>query len=108
MSNLGWYQIITILSKKVGGPKHLMEILIGGGVLFGAGIVVGGNTIKTLCHWCNEREETRHYIKVKQERLPHEPLSKEERIVLYRCSNSLIINVIRNAFGLPHLFVESE
>ena len=46
MSNLGWYQIITILSKKVGGPKHLMEILIGGGVLFGAGIVVGGNTIK--------------------------------------------------------------
>jgi len=70
--------------------------------------IFGGNTIKTLCHWCNERKETRHYIKVKQERLPHEPLSKEERIVLYRCSNSLIINVIRNAFGLPHLFVESE
>ena len=46
MSNLGWYQIITSLSKKVGGPIHFMGILIGGGALLGAGILAGGNTIK--------------------------------------------------------------
>ena len=62
----------------------------------------GENTIKRLCHWCNERKEARHYIKVKHERLPHNPLSEEERISLCRCSRSLILNVIRHAFQLPH------
>lgn len=62
----------------------------------------GEHTLKRLCHWCNKRKEARHYIKVKHERLPHDPLSKEERIALCRCSNSLIMNVIRHAFHLPH------
>ena len=65
-------------------------------------------TIEKLLSWSNNRKETRHYNDNKNENLPHEPLSKEERIALYRCSNSLIINVIRNSFGLPHLSVESE
>lgn len=38
MSNLGWYQGITTLSKKCGGPLKFMVILAGGG--FAAGIVL--------------------------------------------------------------------
>ena len=46
MSNLGWYQIITSASKKVGGPKNLIGLLIGGGALLGGGTVLGGSVIK--------------------------------------------------------------
>ena len=35
MSNLGWYQIIVEISKKVGGPKRLIALLISGGVITG-------------------------------------------------------------------------
>lgn len=35
MSNLGWYQIIVEISKKVGGPKRLIALLISGGVIAG-------------------------------------------------------------------------
>ena len=38
MSNLGWYQKIVEIAKKVGGPKRLMAILFGSGALAGFGI----------------------------------------------------------------------
>ncbi len=37
MGNLGWYQLITIAAKAVGGPKRLLGILLAGGALLGAG-----------------------------------------------------------------------
>ncbi len=46
MSNLGWYQIMTTVSKKVGGPLNLVKILFGGGAVAGGGIAVGTITIK--------------------------------------------------------------
>ena len=46
MSNLGWYQILTSLSKKVGGPKQLIGLIAGGGALLGGGAVAGGNALK--------------------------------------------------------------
>lgn len=46
MSNLGWYQILTSVAKKVGGPKQLIGILVGSGALIGGGAVIGGNAIK--------------------------------------------------------------
>lgn len=46
MSNLGWYQILTTMAKKVGGPKRLIALLAGGGALLGGGAVAGGNAIK--------------------------------------------------------------
>lgn len=46
MSNLGWYQIMTTLSKRVGGPINLAGIVFGGGSLFGGGAVAGGLLIK--------------------------------------------------------------
>lgn len=41
MSDLGRYQLLTTMAKKVGGPKRLIAILVGGGALFGGGTVVG-------------------------------------------------------------------
>lgn len=38
MSNLGWYQKITSVSKKVGGPKRLLAMVFGTGALAGVGI----------------------------------------------------------------------
>lgn len=46
MGNLGWYQLLTTLAKKVGGPKQLIAIFIGGGALFGSITVAGGIAIK--------------------------------------------------------------
>ena len=46
MSNLGWYQILTSMAKKVGGPKRLIGILVGSGALLGGGAVAGGNALK--------------------------------------------------------------
>ncbi len=46
MSNLGWYQIITSISKKVGGPKKFCAMLVGGGVIIGGTAVYAGEAIK--------------------------------------------------------------
>ena len=44
MGNLGWYQVLTSMAKKVKGPKNLVGILIGEGVLFG-GIAVASSVV---------------------------------------------------------------
>lgn len=46
MSNLGWYQIMTTMAKKVGGPIQLFAIIAGGGILLGSGALAGGNAVK--------------------------------------------------------------
>ena len=46
MSNLGWYQIITTMAKKVGGPRVLIGLLVGGGAAAGGGAVACGIAIK--------------------------------------------------------------
>ena len=48
MSNLGWYQILTTMAKKVGGPKRLIGLLIGAGTLIGGGTVAGINKLKEI------------------------------------------------------------
>lgn len=45
MSNLGMYQQLTTLAKKVGGPGRLAGIVFGSGVLAGGGLVAGRNAI---------------------------------------------------------------
>jgi len=57
-------------------------------------------TFGKLFEWTNFRKESRHYVDNKKNYKPHGSMSTEERIKLYRCSTSLIINVIRQAFGL--------
>lgn len=46
MGNLGWYQVMTTLAKKVGGPKKLFWIVFGGGAMAGGSITFGGMKIK--------------------------------------------------------------
>ena len=46
MSNLGWYQILTTAAKKVGGPKQLIGLLVGGGALLGGGAVACVSALK--------------------------------------------------------------
>ena len=46
MGNLGWYQVLTTMAKKVGGPKTLIGLLVGGGAVLGGGAVAGGSAIK--------------------------------------------------------------
>ena len=58
-----------------------------------------GITIKNLMDLSNNRQETRHFLD-KKKHLPHESLTRDERINLYRCSTSLMLNVLRDKFGL--------
>lgn len=37
MSNLGWYQKMTTVSKAVGGPKRLFGLVLAGGAAAGVG-----------------------------------------------------------------------
>ena len=63
--------------------------------------VFNGYTIKDLFNLSNNRKETRHYIKDKAKVISHESLNEEERIMMYKCTTCLIINVLRDQFGLP-------
>ena len=45
MSNLGWYQVITTWSKKVGGPLNLLGIVAG---VWAIGGVVGTKGVEAL------------------------------------------------------------
>lgn len=58
MSNLGWYQVMTTLAKKVGGPRNLFFLTLGaGGALYKCGEVAVKKTYKKVKS-LNEKEET--------------------------------------------------
>ena len=61
MSNLGWYQVLTTAAKKVGGPKRLVAMLFGSGVLTG---VVGDKVYTTIKHSKEAREAENLKLKV--------------------------------------------
>lgn len=42
MGNLGWYQLITTWSKKVGGPKNLLLLVAAGGYTIVRSVEAGG------------------------------------------------------------------
>ncbi|MBP3818193.1 MAG: hypothetical protein J6H31_07785 [Butyrivibrio sp.] len=46
MGNLGWYQLMTTVAKKVGGPKRLFALIFGCGAIIGGSAVAGGEKIK--------------------------------------------------------------
>ncbi len=58
MSNLGWYQVMTTLAKKVGGPRNLFLLTLGaGGALYKCGEVAVKKTYKKV-RSLNEKAET--------------------------------------------------
>ena len=68
--------------------------------------IFNGYTIKDLFNLSNNRKETRHYIKDKAQIVSHESLNEEERIMMYKCTTCLLLNVIRDKLGLPHVSIE--
>lgn len=67
--------------------------------------VFKGYTIKDLINLSNNRKEARHYIKDKTNIISHDSLNRKEKIMMYRCSTCLMLNVIREKFGLSHLSI---
>ena len=55
MGNLGWYQVLVTLAKKVGGPKVLLGLIAGGGALACKGLEMGVKKIKKL--YRNKKQE---------------------------------------------------
>ena len=70
--------------------------------------VYKGHSIKELMGLSNTRKETRHYIKDKTLVIPHESLSKEEGSLLFKFSTNLILNAIRDRFGLSRYAIIHE
>ena len=48
MSNLGMYQTLTTMAKKVGGPKIFIALLASGSAILGGGAFAGGTAIKNI------------------------------------------------------------
>lgn len=98
MSNLGWYQVITTLSKKVGGPLNLLGIVAGVGVIGG---VAGTKGVEALVgsqkKKAAEKEKTAELLKtytVSKEGLSNEGLQfhvGETFKVLERDGNAVLI-----------------
>ncbi len=56
MSNLGGYQILTTLGKKVGGPWNLVGLFVGGGAIIGGCFVAGGHALKKKTDALSEKK----------------------------------------------------
>lgn len=78
MSNLGWYQIMTTVAKKVGGPKNLFMLVLGGGAVLGgtatAGVVTVKNKVKDGLEKKKQIEEAAIVYTVKTEKSSNEGL----------------------------------
>ena len=48
MGNLGWYQLMTTVAKKVGGPKQLLALVAAGGYVIIRGVEAGGKNVIKL------------------------------------------------------------
>lgn len=64
MSNLGWYQVMTTVAKKVGGPRNLFLLTLGaGGALYKCGEIAVKKTYKAVRTF-NEKTDTIKVYKV--------------------------------------------
>lgn len=57
MGNLGWYQLMTTVAKRVGGPKQLFALVFGGGAVVGSSAVAAGSAIKRKMTQKPDRKE---------------------------------------------------
>lgn len=58
MNNLGGYQKIVVMAKKVGGPLNFVMLLIGGGAALGILGTQAIETIKKQCKKTHRKSET--------------------------------------------------
>ncbi|WP_270519476.1 hypothetical protein [Limosilactobacillus fermentum] len=58
MGNLGWYQLMTTVAKKVGGPKQLLTLVAVGGYVIIRGVEAGGKKVIKLVKKDNKEKST--------------------------------------------------
>lgn len=58
MGNLGWYQLMTTVAKKVGGPKKLLALVAVGGYVIIRGVEAGGKKVIKLVKKDNKEKST--------------------------------------------------
>lgn len=58
MGNLGWYQLMTTVAKKVGGPKQLLALVAAGGYVIVRGVEAGGKKVIKLVKKDNKEKST--------------------------------------------------
>ncbi|KON40094.1 hypothetical protein ADS73_06740 [Lactiplantibacillus plantarum] len=58
MGNLGWYQLMTTVAKKVGGPKQLLALVAAGGYVIIRGFEAGGKKVIKLVKKDNKEKST--------------------------------------------------
>ena len=58
MGNLGWYQLMTTVAKKVGGPKQLLALVAAGGYVITRGVEAGGKKVIKLVKKDNKEKST--------------------------------------------------
>lgn len=58
MGNLGWYQLMTTVAKKVGGPKQLLALVATGGYVIIRGVEAGGKKVIKLVKKDNKEKST--------------------------------------------------
>ncbi|MGO3874432.1 MAG: hypothetical protein ACTJHQ_11440, partial [Lacticaseibacillus paracasei] len=56
--NLGWYQLMTTVAKKVGGPKQLLALVAAGGYVIIRGVEAGGKKVIKLVKKDNKEKST--------------------------------------------------
>lgn len=58
MGNLGWYQLMTTVAKKIGGPKKLLALVAVGGYVIIRGVEAGGKKVIKLVKKDNKEKST--------------------------------------------------
>lgn len=108
MSNLGGYQMLTTLAKKVGGPGKLVALIAGGGAIAGGLAVKGGEVIvkrgkkavakhKRDIQKLQESAQTIYTIKKEDESNEGLKLKEGDRFrVLESDENAILIELIGN------------
>lgn len=59
-------------------------------------------TIKELIGWSNSRQEGRHYVLDKKNRIAHPQMTEREKELYYICCINLIVCIIRKSLGLEY------
>lgn len=101
MSNLGWYQVITTLSKKCGGPLKFLGLVAGGGALVGVagtkGVEAVASSVKKKAAEKKKAVEQSKTYTVSKEGVSNEGLQfhvGETFKVLERDGNAVLIEKI--------------
>ena len=89
MNNLGWYQVITTWSKKVGGPLNLLGIVAGVGALGG---VAGTKGIEALV--ASQKKKAIEKEKVAELSKTYTIIKDGVSQLLYRCDFQLSIGTL--------------